>query len=59
MNITTTVLATPLSPVEQKPTLQEMHTRDMKRIEDIKKLVAQPNDMNLTNPIPLYQQLSI
>lgn len=60
MNITTSVLTTPLSPVDlgQKPTLLEMHKRDMKRIEEIKKLIAQPNDQNLVNPVPLSQQLA-
>jgi hypothetical protein len=45
--------------VTQPPSeLIKLHKEDIKKIEAIKAEVGQPNDTNLTNPLPLYEQLT-
>ena len=34
------------------PNMLELHEQDLKEIERIKAMVAEPNDENLTNPQP-------
>lgn len=41
------------------PALLEQHNADVGRINEIKERVSEDNKDNLTNPVPLFQQIQI
>lgn len=50
---------TQLTPQTDQPThLIDLHKADLEKIERIKKEVGQPNDDNLHNPVPLFNQIA-